>query len=132
MVSRGLSESYGFWNTICTRRRNAVSASPLSKPNILTVQADCTAARGVQANDRPGKRALAGAAFADDANCFAGIDLKIYAVESAEGIAASEIVEQTLPEGKRHREVFDVEQRSCLIWIDRHAIILAARLGIDQ
>ncbi len=66
-VKRGFSDAYGFWKTICRRRRIDVRSSPRQRHQVAALEPDLAGVRVVQAHHRQPDRRLAGARLADEA-----------------------------------------------------------------
>ena len=78
-VWRGLSDWYGSWKTICTRRR---SGRRVGLRERLAVEQDLAAGRRLQAEQRAAERRLAAAGLADDAEHLAAPPLQVDAVDA--------------------------------------------------
>ncbi len=80
---RGLSDAYGFWNTICTsgrsRLRVAASACATSTPS----SSSCARRRRLDHRHLPRQRRLAAARFADHGQRAPGLQRERHAVERA-------------------------------------------------
>ncbi len=72
-VMRGLREAYGSWKMICMLRRERAHLVALEREMSLTVEDDLALGRLEQAEDQRGRRRLAAARLADEAERLAAL-----------------------------------------------------------
>ena len=82
-VMRGLSDEYGSWKTICTRRRSAARALGGAT---WPPTSDLARGRLVEADDAAAERGLAAARLADEAERLAARDREVDAIDGAQHV----------------------------------------------